>query len=136
MNSVFYSPNMLQLSKKPLVTAFKGERMKKDNYDKCLDEIKGTINEDSVPEFGTFAPITVNMILENDNCLVFQVRSSKSDTSQKELTTSFANAKTAQIVSKTRLYSDKESLLKHINSIDKNDLQNTIEGFEADTNGR
>ena len=49
MNGIFYSPNMLQLSKKPKVTmGFGGNNMQE--YNEYLNKINNCINNNTIPE--------------------------------------------------------------------------------------
>ncbi len=134
MNSVFYSPNMLQLSIKPAFSSFTGKNgMKNNEYSKYPDEIKAKINDKTIPEFGNFAPVSVGITLKNGNGIAFQVKPSKKNAAKKELITSFINAKTKDLSMQTKVFQNKDELLQYINSIDEESIEKMIKEFEADT---
>ncbi len=134
MNGIFYSPNVLQLPIKPALTSFTGkDNMKNNEYSAYLDKVKAKINDKTIPEFGNFAQVSVNTVLKNNNSLVFQVKPLKKSDIKKELSINFANAKTQKMALNTRVFQNKDELLKYINSIDEKGLESIIKNFETDT---
>ncbi len=133
MNSVFYSSNMLQSSERSIFPVFGGKNMQKDEYSGYLSKIKSKINDKTVPEFGNFERITANVTLNNNDCLVFQVKPLKQNPEQKNLEINFANAKTGKIVTKPRVFKNKTEFLKYIDSIDEKGLKNIVDALKSDT---
>ncbi len=152
-NSVFYSPNMLQFCARRSVNKNNEDfvhrlengrnrlvrfekytdKMMMEDCNKFLELLRKNVNNDTVPEFGNFAPIASNMKLQDNSGLVFQIRPVEKHPERKELTTSFINSKTGGIVSRSRLFGDKQKLLEYINSIDEDALKKIVMNCIVDT---
>lgn len=132
MNGIFYSPNMLQLSKKPKVTfGFGGNNMQE--YNKYLNKINNCINNNTIPEIGNFPQVKAEESFKNGDVVVFQVSPSKKDEHAKELSIGFINAKTQLLAHITRYFENKTALLEYIDSINEEKLKDILEGFKQDT---
>lgn len=132
MNGIFYSPNMLQLSKKPKVTmGFGGNNMQE--YNEYLNKINNCINNNTIPEIGNFPQVKAEESFKSGDVIVFQVSPSRKDEHAKELSIGFINAKTKQLASITRYFENKTALLEYMDYINKEKLKNMIEGFKYDT---
>lgn len=151
-NSIFYSPNMVQFSARSpkddknrsnfahgaqsgynRIVQFKKENMTMEDCREFLIKLKKDVNNDTVPEFGNFAPIVSNMRLKDDSGLAFKIGPVERHPERKELVTSFLNAKTGGIISRTRIFADKQKLLEYIDTIDEDTLKKNIDDFLIDT---
>lgn len=118
MNSVFYSPNMVQWSSRP---AFKGQNMERD-YRK---EIKEKININTIPEVGDFAPVSAELKLENNERVAFCVTPSEENRKAKSLAISHIGPK-MPASSRFKEFPDKAKLLLYIDRLENFEIENMI----------
>ncbi len=118
MNSVFYKPNMVQWSKRPV---FKGQHMEKD----YLKDIKAKININTIPEVGNFEPVAAELKLENNERLAFCVTPFEDDRMAKRLSMAHAGPN-MPLSSRFRNFPDKAKLLEYIDSLENSDIEDML----------
>lgn len=123
---------MIQLSNKLQLQTFKGKNMQNGTKE-FLDKVNSKINNNTVPEFGTFAPISADIVLDDDSCLVFQVKPVKEDDVKKRMDINFLNADSKKMASSTKIYPNKAELIEFIKSVNEEALKSIIKDFKHNT---
>lgn len=132
MNILYTSPSInpvLQLPVKPQYRlCFRGADMK--NF---LNTIKNKLENETVPEFGNFPPITSMAELNDKSRITFTLQALEGSTEGKKATFAFANYTTGKIAAKIKKFSSKSEFESYIASIKEGDLEDMLLEFKQKT---
>lgn len=104
---------MVQLS---LKQDFRGRKM--NNGEDLKAKIKDKINENTIPKYGRFAPVSAELRLKEGDALALCVKPSETSREEKELAVSYMNSSTKTFASKVQFFKNRTKLLEYLKDMD------------------